>query len=61
MSSLVSTSLQEGQTKMSFSGRTPSFEIVRRCFIVSPQEGHTKMRVLSGTGRESSMMRVEGV
>jgi hypothetical protein len=33
--------LQDGQTKMRCSRRTPSFEIVRKCFMVSPQERHT--------------------
>jgi hypothetical protein len=50
LSSLASTPLQEGQTKMSFSGHTPNFAIVRRCFMVSPQERHTRVRVLSDTG-----------
>jgi hypothetical protein len=37
---LLSTALQEGQTKINRSGRTPSFKIVRECFMVSPQERH---------------------
>jgi hypothetical protein len=52
MSSFVSTPLQEGQWKMSFSERTPSLGIVRRYFIVSPQERHTSVSVLPGTGGE---------
>jgi len=35
LSSLASTSLQEGHTKMSSSERNPSFGIVRHCFMVS--------------------------
>jgi len=46
---------------MSYSGRTPSFEIVRKCFMVSPQEKHTMVGVPSGTGGERSMAGVEGV
>ena len=46
---------------MSCSGRTPSFEIVRKCFMVSPQERHTMVGVLLGTGDERSMAEVEGV
>ena len=46
---------------MSCSGRTPSFEIVRKCFMVSPQERHTMVGVLLGTGDEHSMAEVEGV
>jgi hypothetical protein len=48
---LVSTPLQEGQTKMSCSKRAPSCGIVRRCCMVPPQEGHTRTGVLSGTKR----------
>jgi hypothetical protein len=61
MSSFVSTPLQEGQWKMSFSGRTPSFGILQRYFIVSPQERHTIIGVLPGIGGERSMAGVEGV
>jgi len=46
---------------MSCSGHTPSFEIVRKCFMVSPQEGHTMVGVLSGTGGKRWMAGVEGV
>jgi hypothetical protein len=47
---------------MSCSGRTPSFEIVRKCFIVSPQERHTMVGLpVGGTGGERSMAGVEGV
>jgi hypothetical protein len=59
--SFVSTPLQEGQTKMSFSLRIPSFEMVRRCFIVSPQLKHTMVRVLSGTGGGRSITGIVGV
>ena len=59
--SFVSIPLQEGQTKMSRSRRTPSFEIVRKCFMVSPQERHTMVGVLLGAGGERSMAAVEGV
>ncbi len=61
MSSFVSTTLQEGQWKMSFSGRTPSFGIVQTRSIASPQERHTMVGVLPGTGGERSMAGVEGV
>jgi hypothetical protein len=61
MSSFVSTSLQEGQWKMSFSGRTPSFGIVRRCCMMSPQERHTKVGMLPGAVGERSTAGVEGV
>jgi hypothetical protein len=61
MGSFVSTPLQEGQTKMSFSLRVPSFEMVRRCFIVSPQVKHTMVRVLSGTGGGRSITGIVGV
>ena len=60
-SQFVSTSSQEGQTKMNCSKRAPSLGIVRRCFMVSPQEGHTKIGVLSDTGGEHSMAGIEGV
>ena len=46
---------------MSCSGRTPSFEIVRKCFMVSPQERHTMVGVLLATGGECSIAEVEGV
>ena len=49
------------ETKMSCSGRTPSFEIVRKCFMVSPQERHTMVGVLLATGGECSIAEVEGV
>jgi hypothetical protein len=58
---LVSTPLQEGQWKMSFSGRTPSFGIVRTRSITSPQERQTKVGVLPDAGGERSMAGVEGV
>ena len=59
--SFVSTPLQDGQTNMSCSRRTPSFEIVRKCFMVSPQERHTMVGVLLGAGGERSLAAVEGV
>ena len=34
---------------MNFSGRTPSLEMVRKCFMVSPQERHTMVGPLAGT------------
>jgi len=46
LSSLLSTALQDGQTKISRSRRTPDFEIVRECFMVSPQHTHSRV---SGT------------
>ena len=45
---------------MNCSKRAPSFGIVRTCFMVSPQEGHTKVGVLSGTGGEHSLAGIEG-
>jgi hypothetical protein len=57
--SLVSTTLQEGQRNMNCSGRTPSLEMVRKCFMVSPHERHTMVGALSGTKGERSMARVE--
>ena len=47
LSSLASTSLR-GHTKMSSSGRNPSFGIVRHCFMVSPQRRHRIVGVWSG-------------
>jgi hypothetical protein len=41
---------------MNCSGRTPSFEIVRKCFMVSPHERHTMVGPLSGTKGERSMI-----
>ncbi len=58
---LYPTSSQEGQTKMNCSKRAPSFGIVWRCCIVSPQEGHINTSVLSGTNGEHSMAGMEGV
>lgn len=49
LTSFIQISLQKGQTKMSCSGRTPNFEIVRERFIVSPQERHTRVYILSCT------------
>jgi hypothetical protein len=46
---------------MNFSGRTPSLEIVRKCFMVSPQVRHTMVGRLSGTKGERSMTGVEGL
>jgi len=61
MSSFVSTTLQEGQWKMSFSGRTLSFGIVRTRSIASPQERQTKVGMLPGIGGERSIAGFEGV
>jgi hypothetical protein len=44
---------------MNCSGRTPSLEMVRKCFMVSPHERHTMVGPLSGTKGQRSM--VEGV
>ena len=44
---------------MNCSKRAPSFGIVRRCCIVSPQEGQTRTGV-SGTSGEHSMAGIEG-
>ena len=60
LSFLVPTSSQEGQTKMNCSKRTLSLGIVLRCFMVSPQEGHTSIVVLSGTSGEHSMAGIDG-
>jgi hypothetical protein len=46
---------------MNCSGRTPNLEMVRKCFMVSPQERHTMVRSLSGTKDERSTARVETV
>ena len=43
---------------MNFSGRTPSLEMVRKCFMVSPQERHTMVGPLSGT--KGDRLTVEG-
>ena len=59
--SFVSTCSQEGQTKMNCSRRAPSLGIVRRCCMVSPQEGHIRSGVLSGTSGGHSMAGIEGV
>jgi len=61
VSSFVSTPLQEGQTKISFVGRTPSFGSVRKCFVVSPQVRHTRVRGLTGMGAGRSMCEIEVV
>jgi hypothetical protein len=58
---VVLTSRQEGQTKTSSLGRTPSLGIVRKCFMVSPQERHTKVGALLGTGGECSIAGRVGV
>ena len=60
-SSFVSTSLQEGQTKTSNFGSTPNFGIVRTRFMVSPQERHTRVGVLSIVAGERSTTGVEDV
>src|ERR1017187_53194 len=60
LSSFDSVPSQEGQTKMNCSKRARSFGIVRRCFMVSPQEGHIRTRVLSGPSGEHSMAAIEG-
>jgi len=39
--STAATSLQEGQTKTSNSGHTPSLGIVWSCFMVFPQQSQT--------------------
>ena len=59
LSSFVSTPLQEGQRNMNCSGRTPNLEIVRKCFMVSPQERHTMVRPLSGPKGERSITTVD--
>ena len=41
---------------MNFSGRTPSLEMVRKCFMVSPQERHTMVGPLSVTKGERLMV-----
>jgi hypothetical protein len=45
--------LQEGQTKTSRSGRTPSFGIVRTSFMVSPQQRHTRVGDFSCKGAKA--------
>jgi hypothetical protein len=61
LTALVSTPLQEGQRNMNCSGRTPNLEMVRKCFMVSPQERHTMVRPLSGPKGERSITTVETV
>jgi hypothetical protein len=46
---------------MSRSRRTPSFAIVWECFIVSPQEGHNIVSVLSGARGKRSTTGTGGV
>ena len=46
---------------MNFSGRTPSLEMVRKCFMVSPQVRHTMVGPLSGTMGERAMAGVAGL
>jgi hypothetical protein len=46
---------------MNCSGRTPSLEMVRKCFMVSPQQRHTMVGPPSGTKGERSMAGVEGL
>jgi hypothetical protein len=47
LSSFASTSLQEGHTKMSSSGRNPSFGIIRRCFHgVAVSQAHNSRRAV---------------
>ena len=51
----------EGQiSKMSCSKRVPGFGIVRRCRMVSLQEGHTRIGALCGTNGEHSKAGIEG-
>jgi hypothetical protein len=40
---------------MNRSGRTPSFEIVRECFIVSPQQRHSIVGLLLNAGSRRSI------
>ena len=61
LSSLVSTPLQEGQRNMNCSGRAPRLGMVRKCFMVSPQERQTMVSPLSGTKGERSMAGVRGL
>ena len=61
LTSFISTSSQEGQTKMNCSKRAPNFGIVRRCCMVSPHEGHIRTGVLSGTCAEHSRAGIERV
>jgi hypothetical protein len=43
-----------------FQTRAPSFGIVRKCRMVSPQEGHIRTGVLSGTSGGHSTAGIEG-
>jgi hypothetical protein len=60
LSTLLSTALQEGQTKISCSSRTPNFKIVRECFMVSPQQRHTKVGDPAGYRAALSTAEVDG-
>jgi hypothetical protein len=43
------------------SGRIPSFAIVWKCLMVSPQETHSMVSVVSGAGGKRSMVGAKGV
>ena len=59
MSSFVSTSLQEGQWKMSFSGRTPSFGIVGTYEgLRVPIDGYARSLLFLQAGQESHRIKV---
>jgi hypothetical protein len=59
MSSFVSTSLQEGQWKMSFSGRTPSFGIVGTYEgLRVPINGYARSLLFLQAGQESHRIKV---
>ena len=55
---IISTALQEGAAhNTSSSARTPSLGIVRTCFMVSPQERHTRVGVQSTAPAHSGLHR----
>jgi hypothetical protein len=57
--STAATSLQEGQTKTSNSGHTPSLGIVRPCFMAFPQQPQTGAKLRWGAvyGDSSAAVR----
>jgi hypothetical protein len=57
---LVSTPLQEGQTKIAVPN---ALQVLGSsgCCMVSPQEGHTRTGVSSGTSGGHSMAGIEGM
>jgi hypothetical protein len=57
LSSIISIASQEGQAKTSSSGRNSSLGTVRTCFMVSPQEKHTKVGARSPGAALTAQLR----